>query len=337
MLCSIIINNYNYADYLGQAIDSALNQTYDSVEVVVVDDGSSDKSVDLIRSYGDRVVAVIKENGGQGSAMNVGFAASHGELIFFLDADDWLEPNAVERVIEAYEPGVAHFYFQMTQRGEGGKSLGIFELQFKQWDEGASVYRTLLDRGAANFPPTSANAFSRKCLNAILPMPDGEFRIRADVYLLYRAAFQGEVRAVREALSNYRIHGSNNWFVENSGGTKRPIWKRSLRKDRKVFQRGMLRAKQKLDLLETERSALSEKWGVPALRRLYALRWRQLISFKALGDMHPFTEDTLDQLISDIFEVSRELGTGSSGLKLRIALIRLLPASALKFILFKES
>lgn len=337
MLCSIIINNYNYADYLGQAIESGLNQTFDSVEVVVVDDGSSDGSVELIRGYGDRVVAVLKENGGQGSAMNAGYAASRGDLIFFLDADDWLEPNAVERVVEAYESGVAHFYFKMMRRGEGGKPLGPFELQFKQWDEGGTVYQTLLDRGAANFPPTSANAFSRKCLDAILPMPENEFRIRADVYLLYRAAFQGEVRAVREILSNYRIHGLNNWFVENSGGTKRAIWKRSFRKDQKIFQRGMVRAKQKLDLLETERLALSEKWGKPALRRLYALRWRQLISLKALGDIHPYVEDTLDQLIADIFEVSRELGTLGLGLKLRIALMRLLPGNALKFILFKES
>jgi glycosyltransferase involved in cell wall biosynthesis len=75
-LVSILITSYNYGRYLGNAIDSALNQTFRNIEVVVVDDGSEDNSLDVIKSYGGRIVSVVKQNGGQGSAFNAGFAFS---------------------------------------------------------------------------------------------------------------------------------------------------------------------------------------------------------------------------------------------------------------------
>src|SRR5688500_10169891 len=98
-LASVIINNYNYGRYLGAAIDSALAQTYPHTEVVVVDDGSTDDSRQVIAGYGERVVPVLKENGGQASAFNAGFAASRGDVVLFLDADDLLLPGAVAAAV----------------------------------------------------------------------------------------------------------------------------------------------------------------------------------------------------------------------------------------------
>ena len=113
---SVIINNYNYARFLRAAIDSALSQTYQNCEVVVVDDGSTDNSRDVIESYDRRVKAVYKCNGGQGSALNAGFEASSGDLIIFLDADDVLLPCAVETVAAQMRPGLL------------GDSLGSIQL-----------------------------------------------------------------------------------------------------------------------------------------------------------------------------------------------------------------
>src|SRR5258708_31977138 len=98
ILVSIVINNFNYARYLAQAIDSALSQTATPVEVVVVDDGSTDNSREVIGGYGDRIVPVFKDNGGQASAVNVGFAHNHRQIVIFLDADDILLPMAAARV-----------------------------------------------------------------------------------------------------------------------------------------------------------------------------------------------------------------------------------------------
>ena len=95
MLVSIVINNYNYARYLGDAIDSALAQTWHPLEVIVVDDGSTDDSWSVIQRYGERVRAMRQPNGGQGAAYNAGFAASRGEWVLFLDADDLLDVDAL--------------------------------------------------------------------------------------------------------------------------------------------------------------------------------------------------------------------------------------------------
>src|SRR5690242_13648165 len=106
-LASVVVNNYNYARFLPEAIDSALDQTWAETEVIVVDDGSSDRSREIIAGYGDRIVRVFKENGGQNSALNAGFSRSRGDVILFLDSDDALLPTAAAAAVEALtEPGV---------------------------------------------------------------------------------------------------------------------------------------------------------------------------------------------------------------------------------------
>ena len=89
---SILINNYNYGRFLAEAIDSALAQTYKNLEVIVVDDGSTDNSREIIASYSDRIVPVLKENGGQASAFNAGFERARSDWIAFLDSDDIFFP-----------------------------------------------------------------------------------------------------------------------------------------------------------------------------------------------------------------------------------------------------
>src|SRR5437879_7689558 len=101
-LASIIINNDNYDVFLREAVDSALNQTYLNTEVIVVDDGSTDRSREIIASYGDQIIPVLKGNGGQASAFNAGFAASRGEVVFFLDSDDILLPTAVKNATKLF-------------------------------------------------------------------------------------------------------------------------------------------------------------------------------------------------------------------------------------------
>src|SRR5258708_1155046 len=106
-LASVIVNNYNYERFLREAIDSALNQTYRNTEVIVVDDGSTDGSLEIIASYGQRIIPLLKGNGGQNSALNAGFSLSRGDVILFLDSDDVLFPTAVRAAVDAFfEPDV---------------------------------------------------------------------------------------------------------------------------------------------------------------------------------------------------------------------------------------
>jgi glycosyltransferase involved in cell wall biosynthesis len=100
---SVIIANHNYGRFLGLCIDSVLAQTYSPIEIIVVDDGSTDDSRDVLAGYTGRVKALFQENQGQGAALNTGVAAASGDLIALLDADDGWRPEKVVRVVEALE------------------------------------------------------------------------------------------------------------------------------------------------------------------------------------------------------------------------------------------
>lgn len=101
---SIIIPTYNMRQSIGEAVDSALAQTYPNSEIIVVDDGSTDGTGDFLRArYGDKIRIIYQENRGRGAARNVGFAASRGQYIQFFDADDIMEPSALETRVSFLE------------------------------------------------------------------------------------------------------------------------------------------------------------------------------------------------------------------------------------------
>ncbi len=105
-LVSILVSNYNYARYIGAAIESALDQTYSNIELIICDDGSTDNSVSVIEEYqrkDSRLQFLPKANGGQGSGFNAAFAASRGEIITLLDSDDLFLPHKVERIVADFQ------------------------------------------------------------------------------------------------------------------------------------------------------------------------------------------------------------------------------------------
>lgn len=118
-LVSIVVASHDYGRFLGEAIQSALDQTHPAIEVIVVDDGSHDDSVEVARRYPVRLVQ--QANAGVARARNRGAATATGPLIVFLDADDVLAPTFVERCWEALRtegPGVGYAYTQMQAFGD---------------------------------------------------------------------------------------------------------------------------------------------------------------------------------------------------------------------------
>lgn len=104
-LVSVIIPTFNSKQYVCDAIDSALAQTYRDIEIIVVDDGSADGTGDLLKDkYGGRIKYIYKENGGPASARNLGIKNTKGEFIAFLDADDLWEPDKLSEQIHAFKP-----------------------------------------------------------------------------------------------------------------------------------------------------------------------------------------------------------------------------------------
>lgn len=210
-LVSVVVNNYNYERFVGRAVDSALAQTWSRLEVVVVDDGSSDGSPEVLASYGERIRLVRKSNGGQASAVNAGFAASRGEVVLFLDADDELDPQAVERVVEGLTPGVAKLHFRLRTVDADGRALGGTDPSAASALPTGDLRRAVLKAGRCTAPVMSGNAYPRWVLERILPMPEPEFRLCADGYLVSLAALHGPVAALEEPHGSYRIHGGNGW------------------------------------------------------------------------------------------------------------------------------
>jgi glycosyltransferase involved in cell wall biosynthesis len=211
---SILINNYNYETYLAEAIDSALSQTYDNCEVIVVDDGSTDGSREIIKAYGDQLTAVFQNNGGQASAFNRGFAEAIGDFVIFLDADDALEVNCVESCLAGFSPELARSIYRLSYI-DGG-SHPIETLNRKARDRKMAInYEVNFEAGvfeAVSGTPTSGNFFSRWALEKILPIKDTErFRICADQYLFLHTAAVGPIGLIDQFLAQYRLHGANNF------------------------------------------------------------------------------------------------------------------------------
>jgi hypothetical protein len=209
---SIVVNNYNYGRFLPEAIDSALEQTYPNTEVIVVDDGSTDHSRDVIAAYSDRVVPVLKENGGQASAFNAGFAACRGDVIVFLDADDILLPTAVERAVPLFaDPAVVKVHWPLREVDEGLQDTGrmVPPTILAEGDLRDALLRTAPVNYA--WAPTSGNAWARSFLTTVFPVPESEYRLSADLYLAALAPLFGLVRSVPEPQGLFRLHGENRF------------------------------------------------------------------------------------------------------------------------------
>ena len=110
-LVSVIIPVYNTGEYLRQALDSILNQSLEDIEIIAVNDGSTDDSGDILREYSDRIIIIDKANGGQAAARNDAMGIATGRYIYFFDSDDILEPDALEKCYELCEKDYLDFAF----------------------------------------------------------------------------------------------------------------------------------------------------------------------------------------------------------------------------------
>ncbi len=214
---SIIISSYNYGRYVGEAIESALAQTYAPTEIIVVDDGSTDDSRQVISHYADRVRVVFKENGGQASAFNTGFAMSRGDIIIFLDSDDTLLPEAVAKVIPLFAENPAKVHWPLWEVDGNGVRLNkiVPQLPLSEGD-----LRPAILRAGANgyiWSPTSGNVWSRRLLEQVLPMPEPEFVTCPDYYLSTLAPLYGTILRLTEPYSCKRTHGKNQRWVQPLG------------------------------------------------------------------------------------------------------------------------
>jgi glycosyltransferase involved in cell wall biosynthesis len=216
-LVSILVSNYNYAHFIGATIQSALEQTYRNIELIICDDGSTDDSVSVIGQWerkDARLRFIPKANGGQGSGFNAAFAASQGEIIALLDSDDLFLPHKVERIVADFQanPDAGFGVHRVMRMSADLRRQGVWPMSAplpKGW-YGAKL---MADGGILPYmPPTSGLSLRRQVADRIFPLPLELPLVKCPDQLITRLApLITNVTCQDEALSQYRLHAHNNY------------------------------------------------------------------------------------------------------------------------------
>jgi len=221
-LVSVLMANYNYARYIGEAIESVLAQTYQQFELIVCDDGSTDDSREEIARYiqqDPRVRLITKQNGGIASALNAAYGASQGAIFCLLDADDLFHREKIDKVVSAFRSsgGSGVCLHRILKMYSDGRSVGCpLPVVFTEGWVGPEALRGGGIPGnlpSRTFPEASGMSFRREVMEALFPLPTS-LRAMADGYLCYAAQFITAFCTLRETLAQLRIHGQNT----NSAG-----------------------------------------------------------------------------------------------------------------------
>lgn len=208
---SIVISCFNYRAFVAEAIESVLRQDQADVELIVVDDGSTDGSWAVIQGFGI-AKSFRLDNGGALAACRFGLAQADAAFVLFLDADDRLVPGSLACILPHLAPEIAKLQFPLTPIDAEGRVLGPSSPPLAAGPAGMRLRREVMATGCYASPPTSGNVF-RRDLCAILDEIDYERWV--DGVILFAAPFFGEVVNLAEPLGCYRLHGRNG---SQSGG-----------------------------------------------------------------------------------------------------------------------
>lgn len=201
-LVSVVVPCYNSARFLAETLESALDQTYPRVEIVVIDDGSSDETAAIARSY--PVHYILQTNRGISAARNAGIRRSRGKYILFLDHDDRLLPEAIETGVKLLEdhPECAMAVGEHTYIGADGSTIGHSEKRAA----GRDHYRMLLQH---NFIETPCSALHRRSALLSSGFFNESVQGAEDHELYLRTARQSPLIAHEATVAEYRLHGAN--------------------------------------------------------------------------------------------------------------------------------
>ncbi|MCU1243194.1 MAG: glucosyl transferase [Candidatus Acidoferrum typicum] len=221
-LITALVDTYNHEKYIEQALVSVLEQGLSAaeLEIVVVDDGSTDKTASIIQKFTPRVKHVRKKNGGQASAFNAGFAEARGEIIAILDGDDWWAEGKLAAVTEALErhpevAAVGHGYYEFHEGTEEVRACGPQERSVINLVNREATLEALR---AWPFLLMGALTVRRRVLEWIMPLPE-EMAFMADTAIQVASMAMGAL-ILPEPLFYYRHHGQNLYTIHAENAAK---------------------------------------------------------------------------------------------------------------------
>jgi glycosyltransferase involved in cell wall biosynthesis len=264
---AVIIPNYNYGRFVTQAIDSVLMQQREDVELIVVDDGSTDNSWQIIAAYGLALRAFRLTNGGQARACLFGVAQTSAPFVLFLDADDELYAGSLEKILSHLDPSVAKLQYSLMPIDETGQVCGIPRPLLADFRDRNNLIQTILREGEYVTSPTSGNVFARHLFARIGEIP---YEPVIDGITLMAAPFFGDIISIREPLGKYRLHGTNFSAIQKVSAAR--------------FAREAQRLSDRLDhLREILKRAGVTPYTIPDGRRLFYYTERRLYEEVADG------------------------------------------------------
>lgn len=202
---AVVITCFNYEAYVGDAIASVQAEKRDDVELMVVDDGSTDGSWEAIGRTGAAAIRIA--NGGQRVACLAGLDRTRAPFVLFLDADDQLKPGALATIIASLDDKVAKLQYPLTRIDAAGLPIGGAVPALEDFRTREALATRVLRTGVYATPPTSGNVFRRDLCELLR---EADYDRAVDGVILFAAPFFGDVVSLSQELGLYRIHGLND-------------------------------------------------------------------------------------------------------------------------------
>ena len=242
MQITVVVINYNYGRFLRAAIQSVLDQTWKACQIVVVDDGSTDDSLDLLKIFSTQVQIIPQANKGHVRAFEVGFKSATGQGVLFLDADDFLYAGALQAVADVWNSDdISKVQFRLDTVDKDGSNQDMTFPHFPDGLTPESLKQQALALGTYPWTVSSGNVYASEYLRKVLPIDISRFPRSPDGYVNKLAPLYGRVISLRQVLGAYRVHGANVW-AQGHGGLNAGLINRTVALDLSLDEEFRLRA-----------------------------------------------------------------------------------------------
>lgn len=219
---TVLIDTYNHEHFIEQAVLSAVDQDFptEDFEIVVIDDGSTDKTAEIVAKFAPRVKLLRKRNGGQASAFNAGFSEAQGEIIALLDGDDWWLPGKLVGISKAFEDepevaAVSHGYYRCSEQHGSREKVGPAAPKYFELATPDAARESV---NAWDFFLPSSLTVRRTVFERVVPIP--EVLVFSADSPIAAASMAMRTLVIPEVLSCYRIHAGNLYGLASDNAVK---------------------------------------------------------------------------------------------------------------------